>query len=109
MDQSSKKFLAATFFILFSLSFPSSAHAADMWTKFGRGVCDIFLSPLEIPNQYAQLRKTENEGIALAAAIPKGVLVGIKRFGIGLYEVLTFPREPYDKVFIEPEFLIPNE
>ena len=105
----SKTFVIATFFAFSLLNFPSTSHAAEMWSKLGRGVCNIFMSPLEIFNQYLQLSKTEPLGIAMIGAIPKGILVGIKRAGIGLYEVFTFPEPPFDKVYIEPEYLIPNE
>jgi putative exosortase-associated protein (TIGR04073 family) len=102
-----RRILWAAFFGCLFLAVPQNSYADEMWNKLGRGGCNIITSPGEMFYQTARLLEAgESEGIALMGGVPKGILVGFKRFGIGLFEVLTFPFKPYDKVYIQPEYLV---
>jgi putative exosortase-associated protein (TIGR04073 family) len=63
------------------------------WRKLGRGIANIFTSPLELVR--TSKRVSEREGMQKATTERSGV--GVRRmflrFGVGLFEVVTFPLE----------------
>ena len=96
---------------LFSAFLSSAAHAENnMWTKLGRGIGNIVCAPLETVYQSSLLAKTERWPIAIFGGVPKGIVYGIARGALGVYETLTFPfpiPPGYEKI-MEPEFIIPT-
>ena len=82
----------------------------DMWVKLGRGLGNTFLGFFETAHQPAQMARTERWPIAFLGGFPKGILFGIWREALGVYEVVTFPipvPAGY-RPLIEPEFIIPS-
>lgn len=72
--------------------------------KLARGFANVTLAVAEIPNQAFQeaYRTSPVSGAIIGAG--KGVVMGVKRFAIGLWEMATFyaPINNY-KPYIEPE------
>ncbi|MBI3317342.1 MAG: exosortase system-associated protein, TIGR04073 family [Candidatus Omnitrophica bacterium] len=99
-------YLAAAIFFFSA----SAAHAADMWSKLGRGGGNVAFGALEIFNQPVQMAKTERWPIALIGGLPKGVVMGALRIAVGVYETVTFPVPlPKDyRIIMHPEFVIPS-
>ena len=85
-------------------------HGDDAFTKFGRWVANIALSPGELYTQPMMLSKDQPFGIALFGGVLKGVSMFAYREFVGIYEVLTFPF-PIPKGYrpiIEPDTTFTN-
>jgi putative exosortase-associated protein (TIGR04073 family) len=111
----SKKTLV--FLLALTLAASSPAFAVekkmdDMWSKLGRGICNVLTGPLEIFNQPAQMAAGgERWPIAFMGGIFKGTGVMIQRVLVGVYEILTFPVPNTSGNFepvMEPEFILPT-
>ena len=90
-------------FVLISLV--SAAFADDnAFTKFGRGMANIAVSPGELYTQPLLLSKNSEPLIAIFGGLFKGISMLIVREAVGVYEVITFPL-PFPKEYrpiIEP-------
>lgn len=82
--------------------------------KSGRGLCNVILSPFEIPNQMVnEAKRHDTIGGSLGGyltGIPVGCGWMIYRLGVGLYDFITapIPTPTYDKSYIEPPYLFPQ-
>lgn len=73
-------------------SLASAAIAADdAFTKFGRGVANIVISPGELYTQPILLSKDNDAPTAIFGGLLKGLSMFLAREVVGVYEVLTFP------------------
>jgi putative exosortase-associated protein (TIGR04073 family) len=83
--------------------------------KGGRGLTNIATCPFEIPNQMVkEAKRHDTFGGALGGyvtGIPIGCGWMLYRCGTGLWDFLTgpFPTPTYEKSYIEPEFLFPQD
>ncbi len=78
------------------------------FTKFGRGVTNILMSPVELVYQPMKMREDNNSLVAWIGGIPKGIVYFPVRLLVGVYDLATFPL-PWPKNYgywIEPETLI---
>lgn len=78
------------------------------FTKFGRGVINVILSPLEVYYQVRKMEKANNEWISWIGGIPKGLLFFPLRLVVGAYDIVTFPI-PFPKHYapvVQPETLV---
>lgn len=82
--------------------------------RFGRGVINIFSSPLELPAQMYDRAvyyedKSENPLATIGGfieGIPMGILVYFPwRLGAGLYDFFTFPFHRCDPCIIYPDYV----
>lgn len=71
----------------------SVASAADenAFTKFGRGMANIVISPGELYTQPVLLMKDQADSTAIFGGLLKGVAMFLVREVVGVYEVVTFP------------------
>lgn len=70
----------------------SPAFADDnAFTKFGRGMANIVISPAELYAQPMLLSKTLEPSIAIFGGFCKGIAMLIAREAVGIYEIVTFP------------------
>ncbi|MDD5226065.1 MAG: exosortase system-associated protein, TIGR04073 family [Candidatus Omnitrophica bacterium] len=70
----------------------SMAFADDSaFTKFGRGMANILISPAEIYAQPVLLSQTNEIPTALFGGLLKGISMFIVREVVGVYDVITFP------------------
>ena len=70
----------------------SAAFAGDnAFTKFGRGMANIVISPTEIYAQPVLLSQTTEPAIAIFGGLIKGLSMFVVREVLGVYEVVTFP------------------
>lgn len=82
--------LSVALFILTGLV--SQAFAEEnAFTKFGRGVANIVISPGELYTQPILLAKDNDTPTAIFGGLLKGVSMWIAREVVGVYEVVTFP------------------
>jgi len=79
---------------------PSTAVADDALGKLGRGVTNTATGVLEIPRHMSlSVQEHYDQGYFGFTALPSGIVKGLfpgvwdalKRTGVGVYELLTFP------------------
>ena len=63
----------------------------NRFTKFGRGVANIVISPMEFFTQPVLMSEDHEPAIAIFGGLLKGAGMFLAREGVGIYEVLTFP------------------
>ncbi len=87
-----KYFLALLVAALVLMNLASPALAKDdAFTKFGRGVTNIAISPAELYTQPLLLSKSCEPAIAIFGGLFKGLSMFVVREVVGVYEVITFP------------------
>jgi putative exosortase-associated protein (TIGR04073 family) len=77
----------------------------DAFTKFGRGMANILISPGEVYTQPIMLTDDHAVSTSLFGGLLKGAAVCIAREVVGIYEVVTFPFPNFKKGYgpiIEP-------
>ena len=70
--------------------------------KLGRGISNILYGASEFPHSIALINDREGNAAAASYGIVKGVARTVFRFGIGVYEVATFPFPTYRSSFRPP-------
>ena len=115
----SKRFLTGTALMVLVLITPAMAAVTPdfdrdqsdigkMLHKLGRGVLNVFTSPVEIPRNIAiEWDRTDPvTGIIMGGV--KGIAWGFARFATGVYEAFTFPLPvpPNYEAMMRPEFVI---
>lgn len=63
----------------------------DAFTKFGRGMANIVLSPGELYTQPVLLAENHPVSMAFFGGLMKGTVLFLAREIVGVYEVVTFP------------------
>ncbi len=104
--ENSKKIVAVLLIGMFLIG--GTAYAKGPFTKFGRGVTNILLSPGEIVYQPMKMAQDNNGMIATIGGVPKGIIYFPVRLLLGAYDLVTF-LIPYPKDYgywVEPETLI---
>lgn len=88
-----KKYLLCFGMIAFVLTLGVSGVFADdnAFTKLGRGMANIVISPAEVYTQSLLLTKDNEASVAVFGGIGKGVAMFVVREFVGVYDVLTFP------------------
>ena len=101
-----KKIVLLTLVVMLAVSM--TAFAADdqnAGTKLARGGANFLAGWLEFPKQIYTVSRDQNAYIGLTYGTVKGLYEGIARTGMGLFETVTCVVPPYEKVFIEPEYV----
>ena len=70
---------------------PAASADDNAFTKFGRGMANIVISPGELYAQPLLLSKSSESSIAIFGGLCKGISMFIAREVVGVYEVVTFP------------------
>lgn len=76
---------------IFTNLIPAVFAEDDAFTKFGRGMANILISPAELYAQPWLLMKDQPIPIAICGGLMKGIAMLVAREAVGIYEVLTFP------------------
>lgn len=84
---------------------PAPAHAANFFTKLSRGAVNTATGWLEVPTQIGKAKK-DTQVLWLFTGFGEGLIYGMTRTLVGIWDVVTFAIPPYDSVLIEPETLI---
>jgi len=105
-----KKIMILTMVFALAVSmtaFAQEATTADQnaGTKLARGGTNLLAGWLEFPKQIYVVSRDQNPYIGLTYGFVKGLYEGIAREGMGVFETVTCVIPPYDKVFIEPEYV----
>lgn len=70
--------------------------------KLGRGVSNVLFGITELPNTIAKIDDREGNSAALGYGVVKGLGRTLFRFGIGWYEIITFPAPCYKNSYRAP-------
>jgi putative exosortase-associated protein (TIGR04073 family) len=90
--------------ILLAVAFGAAAYAdiqappmTDMGPtrKLGRGLSNVLWGFSELPNTMCQINDTQGNSAAWGYGVVKGLGRSFFRFGVGWYEILTFPAPCY--------------
>ncbi len=79
---------------------PTEGPQFTIFTKFFRGVVNIFASPIEIPVTVFNVSAETDIFIGVSAGGVAGAAAGIERFGCGVMDIATFLFPPYDRPLI---------
>ncbi len=83
--------------------------AKTPFTKLGRGLSNVVLSPLEIStNMGKAAQRRESFGDGAWEGFASGLFYSVLRFATGLYDVVTFPVPlPWDyEPIMKPDYLL---
>lgn len=113
------RFMLLTLLCFSALSIASAEEPAERplltkpFMKFARGAVNMISAPLEIPNQIYILADHADEnsryGVETAAGAIEGLFTGIGiglwRFVVGTYDLITFPVPVYESCLIYPTYI----
>ena len=97
--------------ILLAVAFGAAAYAdiqappmSDMGPtrKLGRGVSNILWGFTELPYTIGKVNSSEGNAAALGYGVVRGLGRTFFRFGVGWYEVVTFPLPCYKSSYRQP-------
>lgn len=88
-----------------------SGYTDGMLRKLGRGIANVFTSPLEIPRTIEIVGLRDGWGAGATVGTLQGIWRTVLRLASGVYEVVTFPAEiPKDFApLMKPEFVFGAE
>jgi len=107
------KFLRVLVAAMIIMSFAGAACADDnMLTKLGRGVANVFTSPLEIPKDIGQTSRDDGPMAGFTVGVLKGVFNTVKRAVVGAFEIVSFPipvPADYAPILDDPEYFLKSD
>lgn len=95
--------------MLCSLVMPPAAWAGTPLEKLARGIINVATSPGEFIYQIdPSVKSTPDKFTGYVVALFRGTFFTVKRAGVGLYDIVTFPiPEPHDYAPVyQPETLV---
>ena len=85
----------------------------DAIKKLSRGIANVISSPLEIGDNMSEVIHDEGLFASVTYGVIKGIVDGVERLGVGIYEILTFPapgpKKDYRPILTDPEFYGANK
>lgn len=85
----------------------TSSAAEDTPTrKLGRGISNMLFCVLEVPKSWEDIKEEHGEIAGITWGTVRGLGRTAMRFGVGVYEVVTFPHTQGPIVY--PEFVLPK-
>lgn len=97
--------------ILLAVAFGAAAYAdiqappmSDMGPtrKLGRGISNVLFGFTELPNTMCKVNSTQGNAATFSYGVTKGIGRSLFRFGIGWYEIVTFPAPCYKSSYRAP-------
>ena len=89
--------------LLIGMAVPS--YAANAGSKLRRGLANFATGWVEIPIAMDKSIKESNPVFGVIVGGIKGTVTGIVRTASGLFDMVTFPVPPYEKTWLNPEFI----
>lgn len=90
--------------LIIGLAMPS--YAANAGEKLRRGLANFATGWVEIPTEMSKSIKESNPAFGIIVGTVKGTAKGLVRTAAGVYDTVTFPIPPYDKTWVNPEFIV---
>ena len=100
-------FLAAVCLLTFGAIASADIQAPPMTgmgptRKLGRGLSNLLYGITELPVTIAKINDQEGNSAALGYGVVKGLGRSLFRFGVGWYEIVTFPAPCYKSSYRPP-------
>lgn len=93
--------------VMLLLGLATAAYAEEnAGTKLGRGIVNDLTFPLEVPKQIYLTTKEDHILSGLTFGLAKGICHGALRLASGVYDTVTFLIPRYEKVLMEPKFVL---
>ena len=70
--------------------------------KLGRGISNVLFGFTELPTTICKVNDQQGNSAAYGYGLTKGIGRGLFRFGIGWYEIITFPAPCYKSSYRAP-------
>ena len=86
-----------------------SAYAGNPVEKLGRGLANVGTSLFEVPKTMGEVKTEKGIFAGWTWGVLKGIVNTVKRAGVGLYEVVTFPipyPKDYGPILEDPDFFL---
>lgn len=106
-----KKSVTVFLVALLVLSLAGPAYCAGSldkpFEKFGRGICNVFTAPMEIPNRIGKTYASSGRREAYTYGVIQGIAMMGFRMAVGLIELVTFPipfPSKYEPILNDPEY-----
>jgi putative exosortase-associated protein (TIGR04073 family) len=86
----------------------NAAYADTPPEKLGRGAANVGTGWLEVPAQITKTSESDGAIAGMTVGLVTGVVYGVRRTFMGVYEVVTFlaPTPQEYKELIEPDFVV---
>lgn len=88
------------------------AQADNAVDKLGRGLANVLTSPIEVVQGMSDVNAESGMIAGATVGTLQGVFNLIKRAGVGVFEIVTFPipiPADYGPILTEPEFFLDKE
>ena len=99
------KMLFVLFVISLIIGMAMPSYAANAGGKLRRGLANFATGWVEIPTAIDKSIKESNPVFGVFVGAIKGTAKGLVRTAAGVYDTVTFPIPPYDKTWVNPEFI----
>lgn len=80
-------------------------YAANAGSKLRRGLANFATGWVEIPIAMDKAIKESNPVFGIVVGLVKGTAKAVGRTASGVFDTVTFPIPPYDKTWLDPEFI----
>ena len=104
-----KRMLMIAIILLFVFSLVTPGYCDDPIKKLGRGICNVALFWLEVPEQMGRVNETDGPFAGWTYGLLKGTAMMFVRAAAGVYETVTFPipvPADYKPMLTDPEFFL---
>ncbi len=94
--------------VIMTFTITVNAYAQDPIRKLGRGLANSLTGMVELPYKIQEVQEENGPAAAATYGVLKGLIDGVYRTLVGVYETATF-FIPYPKNYapiIEPEFVL---
>ena len=85
------------------------AQAGNPVEKLGRGLANVATSFFELPKTMGEVKREKGNFAGWTVGVLEGLVNIVKRAGVGVYEVATFPipfPKDYEPILEDPEFFL---
>lgn len=106
MSRQRKVAAAALASLLLASVNPAPAQAANLFHKLGRGVTNTATGWLELPASIGNAKREGTVALWLVTGAVEGLVKGMTRTLVGIWDMVTFPIPPYDSALLDPPTLI---
>lgn len=86
-----KRIASVLLVITLSISFATAGYAQNPPAKLGRGLINTLTGMWELPVNILKTCKSEGAATGLTVGLVRGLVLGVYRTLVGVYEVVTFP------------------
>ena len=85
--------------------YPAPAHAANVFTKLGRGVANTATGWVELPASIGEKKREGTAVLWLVTGTVEGLIKAVTRTFYGVWDIVSCPIPPYDGPLLDPPTL----